>query len=92
MHYQEQAIVLQTKTAELVREQNVALSEQQAAYLAGLRAREMEVHAQTQATELDKREVRLQGEWQLMQQECIKFGQRKRRIDDGLGCLPRYNS
>jgi len=66
-------LFLQSKTAQLVREQNVAMSEQQAAYLAGLYAREMEVHAQAQAAELDKREVRLQEEWQLMQQECVKL-------------------
>ena len=70
LHYQEQAIVLQSETASLVQEQQAMMSEQQAARLAGLRAREMETHAHKQIVELDQREACMQQNWQLMQQEC----------------------
>jgi len=46
------------------------MSERQAANLAGLRAREMETHAQKQIAELNQREACMQQNWQLMQQEC----------------------
>jgi hypothetical protein len=60
LRYQEQAIVLQSETARLVQEQQAMMSEQQTARLAGLRAREMETHAQVQIAELDQREVCMQ--------------------------------
>ena len=65
LHYQEKAIVLQSETASLVQEQQVIMSERQAARLAGLRAREMETHAQKQIAELNQREACMQQNWQL---------------------------
>jgi len=76
-HCQEQAISLQSRTAQLVQEQNMVVSEQQAAHRAGLRARDMELHAQAQAAELNQREAQFQEEWMFLQQECAKLTEDK---------------
>ena len=87
LHYQEQAIVLQSKTTRLIQEQQTMMSEQQAAHLAGLRAREMEVHARAQIDEFDQREVCMQQTWQLMQQECVNLTRDKESLmQDLIAC------
>jgi len=65
---QQESMVLQAETAQLVREQQALMSERQTAHLAGARAREMEVHVQRQLAELGQQE---QQNWQIMREECV---------------------
>ena len=47
--------------------------EQQAAQRAGLRAYEMERHAQTQTADFNQREAQFREEWMVVRQECAKL-------------------
>jgi hypothetical protein len=77
---------LQTETVNLVQEQQAFVSERQAAHQAGLRAREMEAHAQRQLAELNQREVCMQQDWQALQHECTTLTRDESLMQNLIAC------
>ena len=77
--------------AQLVQEQNVVVLERQAAHRAGLHAYETDLQAQTQTADFNQREAQFREAWMFLRQEC-QIDQGQRRVDNGLGCLPRHYS
>jgi hypothetical protein len=60
MRLQQEQMAIQLETAKLTQQQQILASERQDAHLAGVRAREMEVHVQKQLAELDQQQ---QKDW-----------------------------